>query len=98
MPSNLADVTRDFGRGEAPLEALRRAAHAERSDGRLADEILRLIAEWESGAWTASSWSRNELRARAKQLVPAAEPAPPARQDPTTAMYEAGLRGQRRRD
>ncbi|MGH2919995.1 MAG: hypothetical protein ACRDLS_15545, partial [Solirubrobacteraceae bacterium] len=95
---DLRDVTREFARGEAPLEALRGAARAERGDRRLADEILKLITEWESSAWSASAWSRNELRARAKSLVPPAPPASTSRQDPATSMYEAGLRGQRRRD
>lgn len=98
MQPGLRDITRDFARGEAPLEALRAAARAEPVDRRLADEILALISEWERSAWVASAWSRNELRARAKQLVPPAPPAEPSRQDAAASMYEAGLRGQRRRD
>ncbi len=97
MPPDLRNVTREFARGETPLEALRQAARAERSDRRLADEILKLITEWEDSAWD-SALSRNELRARAKQLVPPPPPEPTSRQDATASMYEAGLRGQRRRD
>lgn len=98
MP-NLRDVTREFGRGETALETLRAAARAEGVDRRLADDILRLIGEWEKGPSTGSAWSRNELRARAKQLIPPDAPAatePPRRKDPTETMYAAGVRGQRR--
>jgi hypothetical protein len=96
MPSNLRDVTRDFARHEAALETLRAAAHEERFDRRLADEILKLITEWENSPSSASAWSRNALRERAKQLVPPAPEVSTRRQDPAAAMYSAGLRGQRR--
>ncbi len=100
MPSNLRDVASDFGRGLATLETLRGAARAERNDRQLAEEILKLIADWENSAWKDSVRSRDDLRARAKQLVPPAPPAPPAatsRRRPAESIYEAGLRGQRRR-
>jgi hypothetical protein len=88
MPPNLRDVTRAFARGEATLATLRGAARAERMDRHLADAILKLIADWETGARTDSARSRNELRDRAKRLVPSA-PAVASRPDATTAMYEA---------
>ena len=100
MPPNLRDVTRDFGRGQTTLESWRGAARAERDDRQLAAEVLKLIADWESSAWKDSVRSREDLRARAKQLVPAAPAAPPesaSRRGPKSSIYDAGLRGQRRR-
>jgi hypothetical protein len=96
MPPNLRDVTREFARGQAPLETLRRAAREEPIDRQLADGILKLIADWERTRSPASAWSRNDLRARAKELVPPDPPASSSRRNPTESMYEAGLRGQRR--
>jgi hypothetical protein len=101
-PPTFRDVVRDFSLGDATLDMLRSAARAESSDRQMANEILKLIADWERTPWTDSVVAKNELRARAKQLVPAAPP-PGSRGrrdpnvDPATAMYEAGLRGQRRR-
>jgi len=92
-PPRLSDVTRDFARGDTSLEALRAAARAERMHRHLADEILRLITEWENSGDNSTS-SRNELRARAKRLVP---PDPPPRKEPAESFYEPGLRGQKRR-
>lgn len=86
----MRDVTRAFGIGEATLEDLREAAMAERVDRQLADAVLRLIAEWETSAWT-----RNEFRTRARDLLPATPP--PSRRPEGESLYEAGLRGQRRR-
>ncbi|HEV2060949.1 MAG TPA: hypothetical protein VGR11_16485 [Solirubrobacteraceae bacterium] len=100
MPPNLRDVTRDFGRGEATLESLRAAARAEHRDRQLANEILTLIGEWENSPQKDSVRSRDDLRARAKKLVPPAPPDPPAstsRRPPGESIYDAGLRGQRRR-
>src|SRR5687767_13313607 len=100
MPPNLRDVARDFGRGEATLESLRGAARAERGDRQLADGILRLIAGWENSPQRHSVRSREDLRAEVKQLVPPEPPAPSAstsRRPPGESIYEAGLRGQRRR-
>lgn len=100
MPPDLRDVTRDFGRGQTTLESWRGAARAERDDRQLAAEVLKLIADWENSAWRDSVRSREDLRARAKQLVPAAPAAPPAsasRRGPKSSIYDAGLRGQRRR-
>jgi hypothetical protein len=100
MPSSLRTVTRDFSLGRLPLETLRAAAIAERVDRRLAGEILQAIADWERSPSPQGALARNELRARAKQLIP---PGPPPEseerkrnKDPAAAMYEAGLRGQRR--
>lgn len=103
MPADLRDVTRDFGRGDATLETLRAAAHAERIDRRLADAILRLIADWERKPGRETALTRNLLRARVEDLVPPAPPPPPPpsaaehRRPPGESIYEAGLRGQRRR-
>lgn len=99
MVANLRNVTRDFARGQTTLETLRRAARTEPVDRRLADRLLALITDWENGPWTASTRARNELRARARLLLPPDPPDPPpaARsKDATTSMYEAGFRGQRR--
>jgi hypothetical protein len=99
MPTNLRDVARDFALGQVALETLRRAAHAEAVDRRLADELLKAIADWENSPSPQGAYARNELRARAKQLVPSGPPAEPEASrntDPTASMYEAGLRGQRR--
>jgi hypothetical protein len=99
MPTRLRDVAHDFALGQVALETLRRAAHDEVVDRRLADEILKAIADWERSPSPQGAYARNELRARAKQLVPsapAAEPEAKRDKDPTASMYEAGLRGQRR--
>ena len=97
MARKLRDVTRDFARGEVPLETLRSAARAERLDRYLADRLLQLISEWENSDWANSAWSRDELRDRADRLVPAAAPPTPASgKDNAASMYAAGLRGQRR--
>lgn len=99
MP-NLRDVSREFSRGAATLDTLRNAARAEPTDRQLAAELLRLIAEWEAGAWTwtDSGRAKSELRWRVKQLVPPPAPPPtPSRRPPGESMYDAGLRGQRRR-
>jgi hypothetical protein len=88
---------REFARGEAALEPLRAAAHAERFDRPLADGVLRAIAEWESGPSPASARFRNELRARVKKLLPPDPPDTPEKRSPrdaTAAMYEPGQRGQ----
>ena len=90
MHTHLRDVTRAFGIGEATLDTWREAAHAERTDRQLAEAVLRLIAEWEN-----SAWSRNEFRTRARQLIPPLPPPP--RRPNDTSIYDAGLRGQRRR-
>ena len=100
MPANLRDVTRGFGRGEATLESLRGAAHAERSDRQLADQVLQLITAWETSAWKDSARSRDDLRVRVGDLVPPDPPTPPAAassRKPGESIYEAGLRGQKRR-
>ncbi len=99
MPPNLRNVTRDFVLGVATLGTWREAARAEPVDRRLADEILKTISTWEATTWPDLARARNELRTRAEQLVPAApleSPESKRKVDPTTAMYEAGLRGQRR--
>lgn len=62
----------------------------------MADAVLHLITAWEDTTWTASARSRNELRARAKQLLPPDPPESTTRRDATESMYAAGLRGQRR--
>ena len=99
MPRNLRDLTRDFGRGDTTLETLRGAARAEPSDRHLAGAILNVITDWENSGWTDSVASRNQLRLRIKQLVPATPPPaePKNRRPPGESMYDAGLRGQRRR-
>lgn len=102
MAPDLRDVTREFARGEATLETLRAAARSERSDRQLAEAVLQLIARCESAARTdsARARARDDLRDRAKQLVPAAPAAPAGstnRRPPGESIYEAGLRGQRRR-
>jgi hypothetical protein len=100
MAANLRDVTRDFARGQVALETWRAAARAERADRQLADAVLMLINEWESKAMAQSVRARNELRARAKQLLPPEPVTPPAstyRRDPSESIYAAGLRGQKRR-
>lgn len=99
MPSNLRGVTRDFVCGVATLGAWRTAARTESVDRQLADAILQSISEWENTAWPDIARARIDLRERAEQLVPAAPAGAPASSrnaDPTAAMYEAGLRGQRR--
>ncbi len=99
MASNLRNVTRDFVLGVATLGTWREAARGESVDRRLADEILKAISDWEATTWPDLARARNELRTRAERLVPAGPPEPPEskrKQDPATAMYEAGLRGQRR--
>ncbi len=97
MAPKLKDVTGEFARGEAPLEALRAAARAERVHRQLADELLKLIAEWESSTWHNSTSSKNELRARAKELIPPDPPLETIRRNTGYSFYEAGLRGQKRR-
>ena len=91
--ARLREVTREFARGEAPLETLRRAALREPIDRPLADGLLQLIAEWENGAWPNSRWARSELRDRAERLVPAAPEPRKRTEDATATMYGAGLRG-----
>lgn len=101
MPPSLRDVTRDFALGEATLEALRAAARAERGNRPLADEILRLIGVCERSGRTDSARVRamHDLRDRARALAPPGpdKPASDARRPPGESIYEAGLRGQRRR-
>lgn len=97
MPPNLRDVTREFGRGEATLETLRQAARAERLDRPVADQILRLITDWENSPGSETDRAKNELRARVKQLVPPEPPPSASRREPGESIYAAGLRGQRRR-
>lgn len=102
MPPDLRELTRQFGRGETTLEALRVAARAENRDRALADQLLQLIREWEISPLRASERARNDLREAAENLVP--PPPPPlapvanSRRDPSESIYAAGLRGQRRRD
>ena len=102
MPSDLRELTRQFGRGETTLEALRMAARAENRDRGLADQLLQLIREWEISPLRASERAKNDLREAAENLVP--PPPPPlapsssARRDPSESIYAAGLRGQKRRD
>lgn len=99
--ADLKDVTRAFGRGEATLESLRAAARGELYDRQLAGEIIRLISDWENSAWKDSARSRGDLRANIKALVPpaptVASPGLTSRRKPRESIYEAGLRGQRRR-
>jgi hypothetical protein len=99
MAMKLRDVTREFSLGDVSLEMLRTAAHAEIAERDLADKLLKLIGEWERSAWPNSAWSRNELRDRAKQLVPPA-PEPTRRRltgaEAAASMYETGVRGRRR--
>ena len=90
MQTRLRDVTRAFGIGEATLEDLREAANAERVDRQMADEVLRLIADWER-----RQYPRNELRSHVRSITP--PPPPPSRHPPGESLYDAGLRGQRRR-
>lgn len=94
MRRRIRDVAREFALGEAPLETLRLAARDERLNINLADEILRLIADWENSSWSASASSRDELRERVRLLVPAQEKADNVNH--TAAMYGAGIRGHRR--
>jgi len=96
MPSKLREIARDFGLGDAPLEAVRQAALKEPIDRVVADALLKVIADWERGGRQNSPYARNELRERVQQIVPAA-PEPSSRQkDYTKNMYDTGLRGQRR--
>lgn len=97
MPSRLREVTQEFARGDTTLEALRQAAREEIRDRVIADQVLRLISDWESNTADKSAWARNELRERAGQLVPAPLPPPPEKKDYTKTMYDTGLRGQKRR-
>lgn len=103
MPANLRDVARAFGRGEATLEMLRAAARAAPGDRQLADQVLKLIMDWESSGLTHTVRSRTDLRMRVKALVPAPPPAPNApapgerRRASGNSLYEPGLRGQKRR-
>ena len=99
MASNLRALTREFSLGAVTFGTWREAARMEAVDRRLADDILRLISEWENTEWPDIARAREALRARVDQLVPPAAldaPEPKRKVDPTTAMYEAGLRGQRR--
>lgn len=98
MAGRLREVTREFARGEVPLAALRDAARAERIDLTLADALIKLIREWEHSPHVNQVWARNELRDRAEALLPSI-PAPSSKpKDYTSAMYEAGLRGNLRRE
>jgi hypothetical protein len=103
MAGRLSDVARDFGRGEATLETLRAAAHAEHGERELASHVLRLIMDWERSGLTHTVRARDDLRMRVKALVPATAPAahaPASTERPRASglsLYEAGLRGQRRR-
>lgn len=103
MAGRLSDVARGFGRGEATLEMLRAAARAEPRERELASQVLKLITDWESSGLTHNARARDGLRMRVKALVPATPPAaqtPAAAQRPRASglsLYEAGLRGQRRR-
>lgn len=100
MAFDLRDVTRKFGRGEATLHTLRDAARAERVDRQLAEQVLKLIMEWENSGRTNNDHARSELRMRVKALVPAAPTAAAAgqrRRASGNSFYEPGLRGQRRR-
>ena len=90
LPPDLSDITRKFACGEVSLLDWRDAAHRERFDRQLSEKVLSLIAQFENSMWT-----RNDLRSRARELVPAERPA--ARRRPAESIYEAGLRGQRRR-
>jgi len=101
MAPRLKEVTREFALGVTTLGTWREAARAESADRRLADEVLRLISDWENTAWPDMTRARNELRAGAERLAPAplgssVEEEKKAKKDPTATMYEAGLRGQRR--
>ena len=99
MAVKLRDVIREFALGDVSLETLRAAAHAEIAERDLADKLLQLIGEWERSAWPNSAWSRNELRDRAKQLVPKAPEAAPKRltgAEAAASMYATGVRGRRR--
>lgn len=97
MRSGLRDVVRAFSLGEITLDMLRAAALAERVDRGLAERVLGLVAEWERSAWAGKDTGRSELRYRAKQLIPPEPPAPEMRRPPGESIYEAGIRGQRRR-
>ena len=97
MGGHLRDATRAFYRGEITLDMLRAAAHAERMDRQLADGILRLISEFERNPWAATDRVRNELRDRAKAMIPPDPPPSSGRREPGESLYAAGLRGQRRR-
>jgi hypothetical protein len=95
MRRRLREVAREFALGEAPLETLRLAARDERLNIGLAEELLRLIADWENSPWSTSASSRDELRERVRVLVPAQEKTDTVNY--TAAMYGAGIRGQRRK-
>lgn len=100
MQSKLRDVATGFGRGEATLETLRGAAIAELVDRPLASRILTLISEWENSSGNHTVRSRDDFRARVKQVVPPAPVIPAAseyRRPPGESIYAAGLRGQQRR-
>ena len=90
MRTHMREVARAFGIGEATLEDLREAAMAERVDRQLAVAVLGLIDQWETSAWT-----RNEFRTHVRALLPATPPPP--RRPNDESIYDAGLRGQRRR-
>jgi hypothetical protein len=100
MASTLRTTTRKFVHGELPLEALREAARREFTNRRMADEILKLISEWENGTSPDSAWARSALRDRVEDLLPSI-PEPSKKRDGASAaaaMYEAGLRGNLRRE
>lgn len=87
MSPELREVARQFGIGNATLEDLREAASDERINRRAADEMLKLIAEWEH-----RGGSRNELRTRVRDLIP-----PPPRHPDGGTFYDAGIKAQQRR-
>jgi len=100
MLAKLTELARDFGRGQVSLTTLREAARCERSNRRLADEILRLIAAWEDSPTAQSMTARDDLRWNVKLLVPPepeVSPSSKRRKEPTESIYAAGLRGQQRR-
>lgn len=90
----MREAARAFGLGEITLEDLREAARADKLDRPLADQLLRMIAEWETSPRRHSDWARKEFRATVRKLAPA-EPAVDKREH-RESLYEAGLRGQQR--
>lgn len=100
MPSSLRETTRKFVHGEVPLEALRQVARREFLNRHMADEILKLISDWENSTYRNSAWARSALRDRVEDLLPSI-PEPSKKRDGASAaaaMYESGLRGNLRRE